>query len=287
MKFNLHINQMQAIEIGIKNVQEALIFDFLSNRSFGDEVIVENTVWYFISRTKIVTELPILNLKKDTVYRYFKSLEKAGLIFYKTDKKRDLIRISAKGKKYYSDSVDYTMSEKNPSYYVGKKSENEKKLGKKSEKKSEKNPTYNTTMNIIEEEEEEIYLEFAKWIPLRNKIQNLEVLAKSLKNNIENGDKKTVENFELFKKSLLKNDNKNTQDSNIISINRLNYIKNMYNIYSANDLSRMDELSQYPSCLDAVAINYIKSNGGLRAIQYRVMDDNNEAYLISQLVGAA
>lgn len=141
MKYNIHVNQPQAIELGIKNVNQAHIFDLLSTCAVWAETrIVENQVFYFVARQKICSELPLLNLKPDTVYRHLKDLEKIGLIVYIKVNKLDCIQITKKGKKYLS----YTMSEINPSTM----SEiNPKKLGNKSENNSEINPTYNTTIH--------------------------------------------------------------------------------------------------------------------------------------------
>lgn len=138
--------------------------------------------------------------------------------------------------------------------------------------------------HLIEEKREEFLDYMCNQTGVKNKLSYRSKLIKNLSLNHE----QTIVSFQLFVKSFLeKKDDDNARDSNKMAIDRLNNIKNMYNINSANDLSKMDELSQYPSYLDTVAVNYIKSNGGLRAIQYRITDENNEAYLISQLGGAA
>lgn len=137
-----------------------------------------------------------------------------------------------------------------------------------------------------EEEEEEIYLQFAKWIPLKSKIQNLDILANDLKTKIINGDAKTKQNFELFKKSLVKNKEGGVKEPTNKAFERLQNLKKVLNSLTANELLKRDETTDYPF-LDNLTSNYVISNGGLRAIQYRVLDDNNEAYLLSQLGGAA
>jgi len=142
MKFSLFVNQYQAIELGIKNIQEAVIFDLLTTAStWANPEIVDNQVYYWVSRTKIVEMLPILNLKADSVYRYLKHLNEIGLVEYKKDKKKDLIIITKKGKKYLEKYSQNTMSEKNPNNTQNSE-KNPKKLGKFSENTmSEKNPT--------------------------------------------------------------------------------------------------------------------------------------------------
>lgn len=161
MKYTLNINQQQAIALGLKNATEAIIFGMICDcATWAEPVIIENEVFYWTSRTKFVNDLPLLDLKVDTVYRYLKSLEKLGLISYKKQGVKDCVKLTELGKSYYvgkkSESEDFAMSEKNPT-----------KLGKKSENDSEKNPTYSSTSSYpsinhssslppqpIEEEEE-------------------------------------------------------------------------------------------------------------------------------------
>ena len=166
MKYNLNINQVQALELGIVNINQAHIFDLLTSvSSWADTEIVNDTVYYWVARQTIVKELELLNLKPDTVYRHLKSLNKIGLIDYIKVGKKDCIKITSKGRKYISKDNNSTMSEINPNYYVGNKSEkkqhseiNPTKLGNKSEKHSEINPTYHNT-NIYHNTNDNIYKE--------------------------------------------------------------------------------------------------------------------------------
>ena len=134
MKYNLYINQAAAIELGITNINQALLFDLLTTAStWATPEMVNDEVYYWVARQVMVTEMPLLGLKPDTVYRHLKALAELGVIDYTKKGKKDLIRLTDKGKNYLSD----TMSEINPSSYVGNKSE----------QKSEINPTYPTTKN--------------------------------------------------------------------------------------------------------------------------------------------
>ena len=148
MKYNLYINQVQAIELGITNTTQAIILDLLAHCSaWAESIVIDDDVYYWVARQKICYELPLLSIKPDTAYRHMKSLHEIGLIDYIKDGKKDLIKLSDLGKKY----VFSTMSEKNPNKsetrkkIQGNSDLNSKKLGKKSEFNSEKNPTYNTT----------------------------------------------------------------------------------------------------------------------------------------------
>lgn len=146
MKYSLYINQKQAIDLGITNVNQAHVFDLLSHAStWAQPSMIDGEVFYFAARQKVCSELPLIDMKPDTVYRHYKSLDQLGLIVYVKDGKKDMIRLTDLGKSYHSD----TMSDLNPSTYVGNKSENDEnsdlnpeKLGNKSEKHSEMNPTY-------------------------------------------------------------------------------------------------------------------------------------------------
>lgn len=152
MKFTLLVNQKQALELGIKNVNQALVLDLLTGAStWAQPVIVAGEVYYWVARQKIVDELAILNLQADTAYRHLKSLDKLGLIDYKKEGKKDLIKLTDLGKSYYvgneSEKDDSPMSDLNPNNGVklGFESEKSPKLGFESEKNSDLNPTYKNT----------------------------------------------------------------------------------------------------------------------------------------------
>lgn len=148
MKYSLIINQVQALELGITNINQAHIFDLLTTASiWATPEIVNKEVFYWVARQTIADELKLLNLKPDTVYRHLKSLQDLKLIEYIKVGKKDCIKVTNLGKKYTSKIDNSTMSEINPNYYVGNKSEKNSKLGNKSEKNSEINPTYHTTNN--------------------------------------------------------------------------------------------------------------------------------------------
>jgi DNA-binding MarR family transcriptional regulator len=140
MKFIINVNQKKALELGLTNINQAIIFDLLSvSPTWASHEVLDGEVYFWVARQKICEELEILNLKYDTIYRHLKSLEELGLIEFKKSNKKDLIKITKLGK----------------SYYVGNRSENNinsdlnpNKLGNRSENNSDLNPTYKDT-NII------------------------------------------------------------------------------------------------------------------------------------------
>ncbi|WP_373069856.1 hypothetical protein [Sulfurimonas sp.] len=140
MKYTLTINQKQALELGLTNVNQAVILGLIADaHSWATHEVIDTEVYYWTARQKIAEELPLLDLKADSVYRHLKALSEIGLIDYVKHGKKDCVKLTEKGK----------------SYYVGNKSEfdenseiNPKKLGNKSEKNSEINPTYKNTNPI-------------------------------------------------------------------------------------------------------------------------------------------
>jgi len=131
MRYNLYINQPVALDLGIENTTEAILFDYLIIApTWADDIIINGKVYYWVARHKVCEAHPLLNLKPDTVYRYLKKLCNKGLIEYRKDGKKDCIRITSLGKKY----VTKSMSEKNPNLLSLAMSEkNPKGSGKKSE----------------------------------------------------------------------------------------------------------------------------------------------------------
>ena len=211
MKYILHINQEQAIKLGMTNTNQAIIFDLLTSAStWAEPVIYENKVYYWVARQVVVKELPLLNLKEDTVYRHFKFLDEINLINYIKVSKKDCINITKKGKKY----AFSTMSETNPNYYVG----NESELGNESEKNSDLNPTYQYTIPYPKEEEKEedlkyiknilsddiryevFSIEFYDFIYPKNRKSNQQKIwyGNKIKENILQEDTQTLENIYKF-----------------------------------------------------------------------------------------
>ena len=81
MKYHLYVNQLQALQLGCKNINQALIFDLLTSAStWANTEIMDEEVYYWVARQVVIDELEILELKADTVYRHFKYLDKIGLI---------------------------------------------------------------------------------------------------------------------------------------------------------------------------------------------------------------
>lgn len=154
MKYTLKINQKGAVDVGIKNIRQAILFDFLANcSSWAEKEVVGGNTYYWVSRAKVCEELPLLQLKEDRVYRYFKQLEGLGLIEYIKYQKKDLILVTQKGLSYLNNNSAKKPNNNENSVKKSSVTQNSvkksKKLGKNTEKNSVKIPTDNNTSIII------------------------------------------------------------------------------------------------------------------------------------------
>lgn len=141
MRFSSYINNQRCLEWGL-NANQGALFDLLNQAvSWANEVIIDGTVFYWVSRNEVIKELPLFYAKPDTVYRHFVELDKKELIEYRKIDGKDLIRLTIKGKTWNEFNSD--LNPNTPS-----------KLGNKSEstrieirKSSDLNPTNNNTNN--------------------------------------------------------------------------------------------------------------------------------------------
>ena len=149
MRFSTYINNQKAIEWGL-NANQAALFDLLNQAaSWAEEVIVDGVVYYWVSRNKVLEELPLFYKTSDTVYRHFAELDEKGLIIYLKQGKhgdKDLIRLTEKGKSWneFKPEKIRDNSEINPNLddELGNKSEITRKQIRDN---SEINPTNNNT----------------------------------------------------------------------------------------------------------------------------------------------
>ena len=149
MRFSTYINNQKALEWGL-NANQAALFDLLNQASsWAEEIIVDGVVYYWVSRNKVLEELPLFYKTSDTVYRHFAELDEKGLIIYLKQGKhgdKDLIRLTEKGKSWneFKPKQIRDNSEINPSLgdELGNKSEITRKQIRDN---SEINPTNNNT----------------------------------------------------------------------------------------------------------------------------------------------
>mgnify|MGYP003583836835 CR=1 FL=1 len=140
MRYFTNINNVKCLEWGL-NANQGALFDLLNQASsWADTYIIDNEVFYHVSRNLVLEELPLFFTKSDTVYRNFIDLQEKGLIEYKKVGKKDVIKLTEKGKCWNAK--------------LGNESEKNAKLGNKSEKtrneirkNSDSNPTNNNINN--------------------------------------------------------------------------------------------------------------------------------------------
>lgn len=141
MRFNTYINNQKAIEWGL-NANQAALFDLLNqSSSWAEDVTIDGQVFYWVSRNRVIEELPLFYSKTDTVYRHFVDLAKKGLISYQKQGEKDLIKLTEKGKTW--NEFTKSSSEIDPNL-LGNKSDTRKQI----RISSEIDPTNNTNNNI-------------------------------------------------------------------------------------------------------------------------------------------
>jgi len=135
-------------------LSERYLFGFLHrSKEWAEKVSKDrNGIWYFVSRTVVIAQIPCLTNKADTVYRLYKSLEKKGVLCYAKDGKKDCIQFTKMGERWKQKRG--TKSDKTRNQIRENSEMNPRKLGMKSEKtrneireNSDLNPTYKEEYN--------------------------------------------------------------------------------------------------------------------------------------------
>ena len=172
MRFSTTLNNQKCMEWGINATQGILVALLYEANAWANEEIIDDKIYYFVSRNLILKELPMFFEKADTVYRNLKVLAEKGIIEYIKHKGKDLIRLTEKGKSW---NFIENNSEKNPNFDSNSE-KSPSKFGKKSENNSEKNPTYKDT-NIqkdINKNNKEKYKKEKKQNEIQEFINNLD-----------------------------------------------------------------------------------------------------------------
>ena len=188
MRFNTSINNVKCLEWGI-NVNQGALFDLLYQASsWAETVILDNEVYYHVSRNLVIEELPLYYNKPDTVYRSFGDLHDRGLIVYRKDGKKDLMKLTEKGKEW--------------NRKLGMKSEKKPEHGNESEKTrneirktSDSNPTNNNinNNNIIDNNIYSLVIDYFNKKTGKKYRANTKDIQKLIKARIK--EKYTIEDF--------------------------------------------------------------------------------------------
>ena len=159
MRYTHSINAVKCLEWDINLAQGALIDLINQASSWAKPHVIDDEVYYWISRNKIIDEIPVAYSKADTVYRSIKSLAEKGIINHVKSGKRDLINLTEKGKSWNVKGTDIGDAKLgNKSELVEKSEINPSEVGNKSEKtpkNSEISPTdKNTNYKSINDKKE-------------------------------------------------------------------------------------------------------------------------------------
>ena len=149
MKYNSTINNVKCLEWDL-TLSQAFLLDLLTYAPhWAQTEKLDGIDYYWVSRNKVLDEIPNAFKTADTVYRALKELHQKGVIEHQKLGRKDMVRFTDKGREWVF------KTEPMPDVKLGNKSElpqksekNPSKLGNKSEKQpqnSEKNPTDNTT----------------------------------------------------------------------------------------------------------------------------------------------
>ena len=176
MRFSTTLNNQKCMEWKINATQGILVALLYEANAWANEEIIDDKIYYFVSRNLILKELPMFFEKADTVYRNLKVLAEKGIIEYIKHKGKDLIRLTEKGKSWnFIENNIEDNSEKNPNFDSNSE-KSPSKFGKKSENNSEKNPT-NKDTNIqkdINKNNKEKYKKEKKQNEIQEFINNLD-----------------------------------------------------------------------------------------------------------------
>ena len=149
MRYTHSINAVKCQEWGL-NLAQGALFDLINQANSWAKVhVVDGEVYYWMSRNKVVSEIPVAYSKTDTVYRAFKVLAEKGLIHYVKEGKKDLVKMTEKGKTWNVAGTTQGDAKLGNKSELAQNSEiNPSESGNKSEKtadNSEINPTNKNT----------------------------------------------------------------------------------------------------------------------------------------------
>lgn len=149
MRYTLSINAVKCHEWGL-NLNQGALFDLLNQASsWAKPHVINGEFYYWVSRNMVIDEIPLAYSKPDTVYRALKLFEEKGLVDYIKEGKKDLVKLTEKGKEWNSKTTfaPDSNSDLNPKNTQNSDS-NPSKFGNESEKtpkNSDLNPTNKNT----------------------------------------------------------------------------------------------------------------------------------------------
>ena len=103
MKFTINgFNQNKLIELGLTLEDVMILRYFIDFKDSGNMIceVIDGENYYWVKYEGVMKELPILNLKKDSLYRRFKKMCSLNILKHKTVKRAGNYSYYAVGSKY-------------------------------------------------------------------------------------------------------------------------------------------------------------------------------------------
>ena len=100
MRLTIYFNQARMIEWGLNPNHAALVCALNQAHTWAEASVIDGKIFFWVSRKRVMDELPGFFTKSDTVYRAFRHLADKGLIEYIKQGDRDMIHLTEKFKKW-------------------------------------------------------------------------------------------------------------------------------------------------------------------------------------------
>lgn len=154
MRNTTYILNNKAVEWGL-TLGEVYIFSWMYELpSWAKRTDIEGKSYYFASRNKAISDMPLVTDKTDTMYRYYQKLEQKGLIEVIKVAGQDYVALTDKAKTWNSsirnsdlNPSDLPKEGQNSKNDVSNSDLNPNKLGNISETNSDLNPTNSIISN--------------------------------------------------------------------------------------------------------------------------------------------
>ena len=126
MRFTVYFNQARMLEWGLNPNHAALVSALNQIHTWAELSMIGNKPFFWVSRQRVMEELPGFFTKADTVYRAFRELAAKGLVEYIKHDGKDMVSLTDKIKLW-----NVQPSEMNPT--LGNESDSRKQIRENSE----------------------------------------------------------------------------------------------------------------------------------------------------------
>ena len=126
MRFTVYFNQARMLEWGLNPNHAALVSALNQVHTWAELSMIGNKPFFWVSRQRVMEELPGFFTKADTVYRAFRELAAKGLVEYIKHDGKDMVSLTDKIKLW-----NVQPSEMNPT--LGNESDSRKQIRENSE----------------------------------------------------------------------------------------------------------------------------------------------------------